>query len=758
MLKLKLCSVRKHVLLALGLACGLYGNGTYAQQMKVQNLKVDHLSHPDLEVVNGYPVVGHQQNKGANTQILNKRPVFGWELTGSKKLSQKAYRLVVALSPDSLKKDKGLLWDSGKVLSAESVNIPYAGPDLQTNKVYFWRVLTYDQQDQPSAWSPISRFRTAETLHDYQTSYYPLQKTDENPRKISYIENVNRLDFGRASFGQLKLTVESANDTDTLTVRFGEAIKANGEINRAPGGTIRYAAYPLPLRKGKHTYAIAFKPDPRNTGAKAVKMPDYIGEVLPFRYVEVAGLPTALGMNDAVRATVHYPFNEQAAYFKSSDTVLNAVWELCKYSMKATSFAGIYVDGDRERIAYEADAYINQLSHYSVDKEYSLARRSHEYLLHNATWPTEWILQSVLMAYNDFLYTGDIRSAQFYYDDLKAKLLIPLREKNGLISTKTGKQSKSLMSAIHYDGEAIKDIVDWPHTGGFGMTGNGETDGFVFSEYNTVVNAFHYKALLDMAILADKLGKQEDKKLFTTLAQETHMAFQKLLWNAQKKAYNDGVSTEHASLHSNMMAMAFGLVPAAKTVAVNDFIRSRGMACSVYGSQFLMDAVYDAGDGDYGLKLLASKEDRSWYNMIRAGSTVTMEAWDNKFKPNQDWNHAWGAVPANVIPRKLMGITPLAPGWKKIQLKPQIGSLQQAEIRVPTINGTISISCKQSENYYVMEFNVPITTTADVKVPVKPGKRVKVKLNGETMKVKMIDGYLSMDGIASGDYLLEVTY
>ena len=89
MLKLKLCAVRKHVLLALGLACGLYGNGTYAQQMKVQNLKVDHLSHPDLEVVNGYPVVGHQQNKGANTQILNKRPVFGWELTGSKnKLSQ----------------------------------------------------------------------------------------------------------------------------------------------------------------------------------------------------------------------------------------------------------------------------------------------------------------------------------------------------------------------------------------------------------------------------------------------------------------------------------------------------------------------------------------------------------------------------------------------------------------------------------------------------------------------------------------------
>jgi hypothetical protein len=32
----------------------------------------------------------------------------------------------------------------------------------------------------------------------------------------------------------------------------------------------------------------------------------------------------------------------------------------------------IYVDGDRERIPYEADAYINMLSHYAVDSEYSI--------------------------------------------------------------------------------------------------------------------------------------------------------------------------------------------------------------------------------------------------------------------------------------------------------------------------------------------------------------------------------------------------
>ena len=94
----------------------------------------------------------------------------------------------------------------------------------------------------------------------------------------------------------------------------------------------------------------------------------------------------------------HYPFEETDSDFLSSDTLLNRVWNLCRYTMKATSFAGIYVDGDRERIPYEADALINQLGQYSVVREYSMARYSEEYLINHGTWPTEWILQSVLLA------------------------------------------------------------------------------------------------------------------------------------------------------------------------------------------------------------------------------------------------------------------------------------------------------------------------------------------------------------------------
>lgn len=431
---------------------------------------------------------------------------------------------------------------------------------------------------------------------------------------------------------------------------------------------------------------------------------------------------------------------------------MNAVWELCKYSIKATSFAGIYVDGDRERIPYEADAYINQLCHYSVDNEYTMARRSHEYLLHNATWPTEWILQSVLMAYNDYLYTGDIRSVEHHYDDLKAKLLLPLREANGLISTRKGKQTNELMRAIHYRGESLRDIVDWPHTGGFGMVGNGETDGFVFTDYNAVVNAFHYKALKDMAKLATALGRDADAAVFSEKATETFHAFQSLLWDNRVGAYRDGLDTDHAALHTNMMALAFGLVPEKKTDRVAAFIRSRGMACSVYGSQFLMDAIYEAGDSDYGLSLLTSQDDRSWYNMIRAGSTVTMEAWDNKYKPNQDWNHAWGAVPANIIPRKLMGVEPLQPGWDIFRVRPQISSLEWATVTVPTIKGAVQVSCRQESSEYIVELTVPGNTIAEVELPYVGKKRPGITVNGKSMHIKVTDGLLKLPPLHGGNH------
>jgi alpha-L-rhamnosidase len=59
---------------------------------------------------------------------------------GQRGLKQTAYQILVASSEELLKQDKGDLWDSGKVMSDQSVNVEYAGKSLTSNQRCFWKV------------------------------------------------------------------------------------------------------------------------------------------------------------------------------------------------------------------------------------------------------------------------------------------------------------------------------------------------------------------------------------------------------------------------------------------------------------------------------------------------------------------------------------------------------------------------------------------------------------------------------------------
>jgi hypothetical protein len=77
--------------------------------------------------------------------------------------------------------------------------------------------------------------------------------------------------------------------------------------------------------------------------------------------------------------------------------------------------------------------------------------------------------------------------------------------------------------------------------------------------------------------------------------------------------------------------------------------------------------------------------------MVESGTTITWEAWDQRNKPNQDWNHAWGAAPANLLLRFVLGVQPLAPGWSRVSIRPNPGTLKSADGKVPTPRGPVLV-------------------------------------------------------------------
>jgi hypothetical protein len=513
------------------------------------------------------------------------------------------------------------------------------------------------------------------------------------------------VDFGRAAFATIELTLDSPEDGKVIEIHLGEKMKPDQTVDRKPAGSIVYLARKLTLKNGKQTYRLTL---PRHVS----KMPhsqvldSHLEEVEPWRYAEIIGSPSDIAPADVRQYAMFYPFDDLASDFVSSDKDLNAVWDICKYTMKATPFMGIYTDGTRERMPYEADAAIQQLGHYCTDREYAVARYTHEFLLYNATWPTEWIMQSVMMGWNDYLWTGNNESLVRNWPVLKAKTLSALEREDGLISTRTGKMTKSVISSVHYNGKALKDIVDWPQPS--------EIDGYVFGDVNTVVNAFHYHALVLMSRMAAAAGHPEEVQEYKTRADKVAQAINEKLFDTKRGVYVDGEGITHASLHANLFPLAFGLVPPERRAGVVKFIKSRGMACGPYGAQYLLDGLFDAGEAKYALSLLTSKTDRSWLNMIKSGSTITTEAWDIKYKKNLTWNHAWGAAPANLIPRKLMGVEPLEPGFARVRIRPQVyAGLKEAKLKVPTVRGTIEVGWKEGK----IELTVPANVVAEVHVP-----------------------------------------
>lgn len=569
-------------------------------------------------------------------------------------------------------------------------------------------------------------------------------------------EGILFLDFGKASFGTLLLPPAGDARQGTLVVHLGEKLAADGGIDRAPGGTIRYIRIEQESGPAGKSTRVVIPPDKRNTGPGAIPMPPEIGEVYPFRYAEIENAG-GIEASAARQIRVHYPFDDGASSFDASDDILNAVWELCKYSIKATTFCGVYVDGDRERIPYEGDAYINQLSHYCVDREYAFARYTHEYLIQHPTWPTEWHLHSVMMAWADHLYTGETVSLAAFYDDLRAKTLVDLARADGLISTQSERCTRAFEERLHLHGpryifsRGLQDLVDWPKAGGF--TPLGERDGHEMMPVNTVINAFHAHALFLMSKIAGALGREDDRLRFARQAELAAATINRLLFDPERGVYIDGEGSAHASLHSNMFMLAFGLVPASRRAAVVAFVKSRGMACSVYGAQYLLEALYLNGEDRYALDLMTARHDRGWWNMLQAGSTITMEAWDLKYKNNLDWNHAWGAAPANIIPRFLLGVRPLEPGFGKVLIQPQPGGLSRVAGIVPTPRGPVRVALQtEGERRVGLQVEIPAGMKATVGVPWPGGRSPKVLWNGRCADPRRDGRHLVLDGVESGTH------
>ena len=87
-------------------------------------------------------------------------PSLSWQLVSNERNQlQTAYHILVSDDPAKLTSNEGNIWDSQVVQSIQSIQITYAGNALQSAKKYYWKVMVWDKNKTPSAWSEVASWQ-----------------------------------------------------------------------------------------------------------------------------------------------------------------------------------------------------------------------------------------------------------------------------------------------------------------------------------------------------------------------------------------------------------------------------------------------------------------------------------------------------------------------------------------------------------------------------------------------------------------------
>ncbi|WP_423820796.1 family 78 glycoside hydrolase catalytic domain [Salinisphaera sp. SPP-AMP-43] len=396
-----------------------------------------------------------------------------------------------------------------------------------------------------------------------------------------------------------------------------------------------------------------------------------------FRWIELLTDPNLDVLSGLTARALKMPWRDDDADFASSNDDLDRVWDFCRYSIDALRL-DVYQDTPtRERLPYEGDAIINQLSEYNTQRSYSLARYSIAYLARRPTWPTEYRLMPPILAWRDYMATGDdSRFAEDYPLYVESQLTEYLNS-DGLVEKDPGQSS-----------QVNGDLVDWPAA---------NRDGYVFTRVNTVINAWQYAAFRALSQIADVLGRANERQYYAALADRLRSAMNAQLV-AANGAYVDGLGTSHQAQHASAFALALGVADERICETAGAWLAGQSMRVSVYAPQQLLDGLYVSGHAQSALRLMTSRATFSWLHMMDdLQATITMEAWDPSIKGNTTFSHAWGTAPANVVMRFIAGVGPIAPGAQRLRIAPQPADLGWFKARVPTARGPVAVAFQRGE-------------------------------------------------------------
>lgn len=580
----------------------------------------------------------------------------------------------------------------------------------------FWKVAALIRESKaPSIPSAVARVAGDEYVSYAMAPWQRWAEPKELIEKIVDDSGTSIIyDFGRIQVGYLTFEYEAKQDSNvTIFCEYLERVEDLDDEKRIPWVTsvVEKLKLTIPVKQGQHKAIVIRR---RASRFIKVQIPDG---------VQVQNICFQLSLMPS----------EQTGWFSSSDTTLNDMWEVGKYTLLANKHQEYESCPRHEMKFFSGDGFLEALIDYYAFGDNALVTtslsltepaasggiRRDVYEMNGGLW--DYPAWRIIMVYNQYFYYKDLACVQRYYEELTESLMwmIYRTGKDGLIF------QYPVYGGPFYDGS---DSVEY--TCSFDRLGE-----------KPFLNALYYKSLLCMATLADVMNDERAKE-WRNMAQQVHKSFNERLWNEDTGAYLDTYDTSYLPQDGNALAMLFGLADERQASLIMKTLEERSW--TPYGSTILDKLMTHTMNGNETISPLMQTmeiEARFLHGDVQGAMELTKRFWGTmltkgagtfwEYSPNDEkarWFHqchGWAGGCTYLLSAYVLGIRPETPAYETMHFEPYDGLETFAGV-VPTARGLIAVKC------------ITISGKKHYELAIPKGMQIRSELPGEA-KIQIIE-------------------
>jgi len=447
----------------------------------------------------------------------------------------------------------------------------------------------------------------------------------------------------------------------------------------------------------------------------------YIG----CRYLEVKFIPakgeTKLPAVKSIEGIVVQSSSEPVGEFESSNTLFNRVRKLVRWAQRSNMMSVMtdcpqrekrgwleedHLNGPALRYEFDLAQLFTKTLNDSADSQLTnglVPTTAPEYALFRDKGQTgdqrgrfgdspEWGSAFILVPWQQYEFDGDLNLFRAHYDAMTNYLAYL--------------GSRATNCIVNYG------LGDWfdigpKHPGVAQLTPIALTG-----------TAFYYQDAEIMSRAAALLGKTDDAKNFSELAENIRAAFNEKFYDSTNRIYAAGSQT------ADSIPLVMGLCDPTNRAAVLDAIvrdvRARGNALTAgdVGYRYLLRALANGGRSDVIFDINNQSDKPGYGYQLKMGATSLTEAWDAGRDSSQ--NHFMLGQIQEWFYHDLAGIqnAPGSTGFKKVVINPQpVGDLTWVKASYNSIRGKIVSDWNRDVGMFTLKVSIPANTSATVYVP-----------------------------------------